>query len=91
MKPRPIREIQYAPLFVRNFRKLTPKEKVIAYQKEDIFRQNAFDQKLRTHKLKGGVKDKWSFSITYSHRVIFKFIDQDTALFYDIGSHDIYK
>lgn len=56
-----------------------------------IFKANPLDARLRTHKLKGKMKGLWSFSITYSYRIVFKFTERDTALFYDIGNHQIYK
>ena len=31
-----------------------------------------------------------SFSIDYSYRIIFEFIDASTVIFYEIGTHDIY-
>jgi mRNA-degrading endonuclease YafQ of YafQ-DinJ toxin-antitoxin module len=38
--------------------------------------------------LSGELKGLWSFSIEYDCRVIFEFIEDNKALFIDIGSHD---
>jgi mRNA interferase YafQ len=47
-----------------------------------------YDERLRTHKLSGKLKDLWSFSIAYDIRVIFHFADEQKAVFVDIGRHD---
>ena len=54
----------------------------------DIFNKNPFDKKLRTHKLSGELKGNWAFSINYSYRIVFEFIDENTILLIDIGTHD---
>lgn len=54
----------------------------------DLFIKNPFDKRLRTHKLSGELKDCWAFSINYKYRIVFEFIDDNTALLIDIGTHD---
>lgn len=46
-------EIIYSPKFAREYKKLPVNIKDTAKQQEKIFRQNPFDPKLKTHKLKG--------------------------------------
>ncbi|WP_330203303.1 type II toxin-antitoxin system mRNA interferase toxin, RelE/StbE family [Cyanobacterium sp. Dongsha4] len=53
-----------------------------------LFRDNPFDVRLKTHKLSGKLKDLWSFSIEYYQRVILYFVDENKAVFIDIGTHD---
>lgn len=53
-----------------------------------LFEEDPFNPILRTHKLSGILKEYWAFSIDYNLRVIFKFIDSNTALLIDIGTHD---
>lgn len=80
------------PKFIRQFKKLPPEIKHVAIQKEKIFRADPFDPRLKTHKLQGELEGFWSFSVTYSYRIIFDFtdVDKDTVRFYMIGNHDIY-
>jgi mRNA-degrading endonuclease YafQ of YafQ-DinJ toxin-antitoxin module len=52
---------------------------------------NPFDETLKTHKLKGKLKEFWSFSVNYSFRIVFEFIKKDEVIFYDIGDHRIYQ
>lgn len=57
--------------------------------KLEIFINNPFDPRLKTHKLSGKLKDLWSFSIEYDQRVIFYFVNNNSkAIFIDIGNHD---
>lgn len=81
-------KIIYAPKFLRSFEKLSRDIKGEFRNRENIFRENQFDSRLKTHKLKG--RGEWSFIITYKIRVIFIF-EKDCALFVNIGDHSIYR
>lgn len=83
-------KILVLPKFIRQFKKLPPEIKKSAAQKEKFFRQNPFDPRLKTHKLQGELEGFWSFSVTYSYRIIFDFEGDETVRFYMIGNHDIY-
>jgi len=88
-------KIVYSSKFVRVYKKLPNKIKKLAEEKEKIFRHNPFDSRLKSHKLsgkfKGKLKNYWSFSVDYRHRIIFRFIDKNTVRFYLIGTHRIYQ
>jgi mRNA-degrading endonuclease YafQ of YafQ-DinJ toxin-antitoxin module len=45
------------------------------------------DPLLRTHKLKGDLRDYWSFTVDNDLRVLFRW-DGDVAFLVNIGSHD---
>lgn len=83
-------EIFVLPRFIRQYKKLPKTLKKLAQEKEKIFRENPFDHRLKTHKLKGGLSEFWAFSINHSYRIIFDFQDEKTVRFYQIGDHDIY-
>ncbi|WP_017292415.1 type II toxin-antitoxin system RelE/ParE family toxin [Geminocystis herdmanii] len=82
--------------FSRKIKKLlrqNPKLRSLIEQKLEEIAENPFNANLRTHKLKGELSDKWSCSIDYSNRIIFKFIDHPNSeekeiLLLTIGSHD---
>lgn len=77
--------------FEKSFEKLPPKIQALAVKKIFLFRNNPFNPSLKTHKLKGELKNYHSFSINYQYRVLFEFLSRNKALFYDIGTHEIYK
>ena len=86
-----IQRISYSSRFTRSLKKLPSEIKPILRTREKIFLQDCFDPRLKTHKLSGVLKNFWSFSITYSHRVMFYFDEQDKVTFVDVGDHDIYQ
>jgi addiction module RelE/StbE family toxin len=80
--------------FVRNARKLIKKQPQLATSLRDTLEslcQDPFQPQLRTHKLKGDLKDSYACSVTSDVRIIFKFVayeDQTAILLEAIGSHD---
>ena len=54
----------------------------------EMFRENVFDSRLRTHKLKGVLSEYYGFSISYSDRIVFRMLDDGGVLLVDIGGHD---
>ncbi len=83
-------KICYLPKFKRQYKKLPRDVQEAAEEKEAMFRKDPFDQKLKTHKLGGVLSGFWSFSVSYSYRIIFEFIEDGSVRFYQIGPHDIY-
>lgn len=83
-------KIFYSPKFAKEYRKLPQKTKDSAEKKEKIFRKNPFDPSLKTHQLKGRLKEFWSFSVDYHYRIIFEFADENIIWFHSIGTHQIY-
>ena len=77
--------------FAKAYKNLPENIRVLTKQKEQFFKVSPFDSKLNTHKLKGRFKGYWAYSIDYHYRIMFKFIDKETVIYYDIGAHDIYK
>jgi len=56
-------KIYYSSKFAREYKRLPKPIKLADEEKEQIFRQNPFDPRLQTHKLKGKLKEFWPFSI----------------------------
>jgi mRNA interferase YafQ len=55
----------------------------------DLFIEQPFDARLKTHKLSGKLAGHWAFSVAYNCRVVFKFLDESkSVLLIDIGTHD---
>tara|TARA_Y100000031_G_scaffold155572_1_gene206747 strand:- start:256 stop:519 length:264 start_codon:yes stop_codon:yes gene_type:complete len=77
--------------FDRRYKKLPRKIKDKAKEKENIFRNNPFDHRLRTHKLHGKEKEMWAFWIDYKYRIKFVFLGEGEVLLLDVGTHDMYK
>ena len=84
-------KIFYSSKFAREYKKLPLSVKKVAEKKEEIFRENPLDPKLKTHKLKGNLKGFFSFSINQKYRIIFELINPHTVWFHSVCEHSIYK
>ena len=83
--------IIYTSKFRREYKKLPRKVKLRAEENEILFRKNPFDPCLDTHKLRGRLREFWSFSIGFRFRIIFEFGDKEAIHFHSTGDHDIYQ
>ncbi len=87
----PISKVHITSEFKRSFRKLPANIQDLAEKKDRWFRCNSLDARLHTHKLKGELEGYWSYSINRKYRILFRFIKSNEVIYYDIGTHDIYK
>ena len=73
--------------------KLRDKKMIKVIEKQlHIFELNPKHPSLRVHKLLGNLGNTWSISITMKMRMLYHLIDESTALFFNIGTHDeVYK
>lgn len=91
MKRRTLKIVHVTSDFEKSCRKL-PDSILEHFKKKDRwFRDNAFDPRLHTHRLKGPLQNYWAYSVTHHYRVLFRFVQDDEALYYDIGTHSIYR
>jgi mRNA-degrading endonuclease YafQ of YafQ-DinJ toxin-antitoxin module len=84
-------QIIYSPRFEEDYEKISGQLKIKAEAREDIFRSNPFDNRLKTHKLSGKFQNLWVFSVDYNCRIVFEFKSGRSAIFHAIGGHSIYK
>ncbi len=84
-------KILYSPRFAKRFKKLPERIREQAARKESIFREDPFDDRLRTHKLHGDLADCWVFSVDYATRIIFSFEKDGVVHFHAVGGHDLYE
>lgn len=83
--------IRVSSKFKKSYKKLPKNVQNKAKEKEKIFRENPFNDRLETHKLHGKYKDYWAFTVVGQYRIMFSFIGSDRVDFINIGDHDIYK
>ncbi|OIO72517.1 MAG: hypothetical protein AUJ85_10110 [Elusimicrobia bacterium CG1_02_37_114] len=86
-----ITKIYPASHFTKAYRDLPEPIKIQAKQKEEIFLNNPFDRRINTHKLKGELKGYWVYSVNYQYRILFRFSGAGEVIYYDIGTHEIYR
>lgn len=81
-------DIEFSSNFLKKAKKLPKREKELLSRKVELFREAPNDQRLRTHPLTGRLKGLYSFSLTYSKRVVFLYAGKNKTLFIDVGTHD---
>ncbi|MDD5530317.1 MAG: type II toxin-antitoxin system mRNA interferase toxin, RelE/StbE family [bacterium] len=77
--------------FEKSFHKLPVRIQYMAEKKDREFQLNPFDKRLHTHKLKGELEGYWSYYINYKYRILFRFLNENEVIYYDIGTHTIYR
>lgn len=83
--------IRFKPSFVREFKRLPADLQDEALERIEQFKDLNNHQKLKVHKLQGKLKNYYSFSVTYSHRIVFEYEEKDIVTFLAIGDHSIYR
>lgn len=83
-----------SPKFWRNYKKLTPSQKLAAREAWKIFKRDPFDPRLGTHKINSLTaifkRTVYAVVIEGDLRVTF-YLDGDTVFTTNIGSHAIYQ
>jgi addiction module RelE/StbE family toxin len=57
----------------------------------ELLERDAFDPRLRTHKLRGELAGRWSCSAGYDLRIVFRFVEHEGAeaiLLLSVGTHE---
>ncbi len=87
--------IKFSPLVVRELAKIKQKDKKLferIHKQLLLFSSNPKHPSLRVHKLTGNMNNMWSISVSMSIRMVYKLLDQETAYFIDLGTHEeVYK
>ena len=89
-------ELVWSNGFSRNFKRLvrqSPNLKIEVLQTLDQLQEDLFHPRLRTHKLKGDLSDRYACSINYSDRILFQVVENpdsgdEEILLLAVGSHD---
>ena len=85
-------KVELSSNFIKKARKLSKKERIRLSKKVEIFKRDPFSPKLKTHPLKGKLKGLYSFSLSYSKRVLLSFVEKNKVLLLDVGTHEgVYK
>lgn len=85
---RKITKIEYSSRFIHSFGKLPVDLQRRVKERENIFKDNVFDVRLKTHKLHGPRAGEWAYSVDYEYRIVFAFCGGDGIIYFDIGTHD---
>jgi len=84
-------KIRFSPDFIRLLKKIKRTDKALTDQinkQLKLFQLQPQHPSLRTHKLSGKMKNRWSISLSRSFRMIYILLEKDEAYFIAIGTHD---
>jgi len=85
-------KIFYTPTFIKQYKKLHLNLQEETKEKIELFKSFKNHKSLKVHKLKGRLKDRMSFSVNYSYRIIFQFNkNKKIAILLAIGNHHVYN
>ena len=84
-------QITYTTAFrgdYKKWKKQNPSKDKLITQVKNLFIQDPFHPLLKTHKLKGRLRECYAFTVEYDLRIIFYFQDALHAIFLSLGTHD---
>ena len=94
MKPTVDRELLRTTAFIRALRRFLKRRPPFAAEVEatlQMLSDDAFDPRLKTHKLSGDLEGVWACSAGYNLRILFEFVEHEggeAILLLTVGTHD---
>jgi addiction module RelE/StbE family toxin len=88
------RPLIFSSAYVRSSKRVVKRQpQALAAIRETLARleADAFDPRLRTHKLKGDLAGCWACSAAYDLRIVFEFVQHESIeaiLLLSVGTHD---
>lgn len=83
-------QILFKATFIKQVKELEKSLMEEVFEKIELFKDRKNHKMLKVHKLHGKLFGRFSFSVNYSFRIVFRY-DGENAVFLDIGDHDLYK
>lgn len=80
-------KITFHKIFEKQYKKFPDKIRQRVKEKNILFEKDPYNPILNNHALNGKYMGYRSISVTGNIRIIYKFLDKDTALFSEIGTH----
>jgi addiction module RelE/StbE family toxin len=83
-----------SPAFLRDSKRLRKKDRQASERLREtltVLAEDAFDPRLKTHKLSGELEDCWACTVSYDLRLVFeigKFEEEDAVILLSVGTHD---
>lgn len=84
-------KIVYAPIFIRQFKKLEKNLQQEVIEKIELFKNVNNHKALNVHKLNGRLRKSYGFWIDHKNRVVFDWVSNNEAALLMVDDHDIYK
>lgn len=82
--------VSYTPSFIRTYKNFSRALQEEIKEKIELFKKNPHHPYLKTHKLKGALRRRWSFSVNFEYRIVFIYTSSNEAVLLVCGDHSIY-
>jgi len=84
-------EVYYKQSFVKQLKKLDEDLRKEIIAKIELFKDKENYKFLEVHKLKGRLKNFYSFSVNYRYRIVFQYESKNEVVLLMVGDHDVYR
>jgi len=85
-------KVGWSSRFIKESKRLSREEKKQLSVRVKWFQNNPNDSRLKNHPLAGKLQGYFSFSLTYSKRVVYFWTKKEEAVLIGVGGHDqIYR
>lgn len=84
-------EVHYTPTFIKQYNNLPNSLQEEVLEKIELFKNKNNHTALKVHVLHGKLKNYYSFSVNYSHRIVFEYLSKKEIVLLKVGNHDIYN
>ncbi|MSU55217.1 MAG: type II toxin-antitoxin system mRNA interferase toxin, RelE/StbE family [Candidatus Taylorbacteria bacterium] len=84
-------EIGFKPSFVRAMKHLEKELIAEVLEKIELFKNPENHEALKVHKLHGALSGRWSLSVNYKIRIVFRHVSKNFVELLAIGDHDVYR
>lgn len=86
-----IKTTEVTSQFLKSLKNLPKNIQDTFHKKDLLFRLAPFNASHKTHRLKGKLKGLYAYSINRAYRVLFEFVNAETVIYFDVGTHEIYR
>jgi mRNA-degrading endonuclease RelE of RelBE toxin-antitoxin system len=83
--------IAFKPSFVRKIAKLPKRQQEEVIEKIGLFKDPENHPALKVHKLQGKLKNFYSFSVDFKHRIVFEYLSDTEVVLLAFGDHEVYE
>jgi len=83
-------KVSFKPTFIRKFKRLDLGLQQEATEKIEFLKNKRNFTQLKTHKLRGRLAGRYSFSVNYKTRIVFFYLSKNEIVLLAIGDHAVY-